>query len=131
MPRRGSDSKSESCPPDGFNQPSVTTRLKETPEKRAIRVVSEAKSRRAETSDLERALVFQQYERAQDMRGTGSLKKDKKSQPRMTQQVAMCELSYHSCDGYHRDYAKWKLDKLGTTSLRRGCKALVAAPRLR
>ena len=93
MPRSGIESRMESCPPDGFNQPSVTTRLKETPEKRAIRVSSEMKSKRGSTSDLERALVFEQYERAQNTRGTGSLKKVKKAEPLMTRKLAMAELS--------------------------------------
>jgi hypothetical protein len=93
MPRSGIESRMESCPPDGFNQPSVTTRLKETPAKRAMRVHSEVKSKRGSTSDLERALVFEQYERAQNTRGTGSLKMVKKAGPLMTRKLAMAELS--------------------------------------
>ena len=86
----------ESCPPDGFNQPSVTTRLKETPEKRAIRINSEAKSKRESISDIERALVFEQYELAQETWGTGSLKRSEKAEPRMTRELATTELCYRS-----------------------------------
>jgi hypothetical protein len=131
MPRSGIASRMESCPPDGFNQPSVTTRLKETPENRAIRVNSEVKSKRGSTSDLERALVFEQYERAQNNRGTGSLKKVKKAEPRITLKLAMSELSYSSYKCFYRDYKKWKRDKKGTTSLQRGRKAVVTDSQLK
>jgi hypothetical protein len=72
---------------------------------------SEVKSKRGTTSDLERALVFEQYEYPQNNKGKGSLKMVKKAEPLMTRKLAMTKLSHSSCKCFYRDYKKWECDK--------------------
>jgi hypothetical protein len=58
VPRSGIASRMDSCSPDGINQLSVTTRLNETTDNRAVRVNSEVKSQREAISDFEGSLYL-------------------------------------------------------------------------